>query len=71
MLKNVVYPNLWHFYFRILPNLALLSRVATVRKTILENEKIPGQGKVREFHFQSGKFKKKMKKVREFQKAAS
>ena len=25
----------------------------------------PGQGKVRELHFQSGKFKKKMKKVME------
>ena len=25
----------------------------------------PGQGKVRELHFQSGKFKKKMKKVLE------
>ena len=37
----------------------------------LENEKIPGQGKVRELHFQSGKLKKKNKKshgnVREFQ----
>ena len=33
-------------------------------------KKFPGQGKVRELHFQSGKFKKKMKshgKVREFQ----
>ena len=35
-------------------------------------KKIPGQGKVRELHFQSGKFKKKNEKshgkVREFQK---
>ena len=30
-----------------------------VREKILENEKKnPGQGKVREFHFQSGKFRK-------------
>ena len=37
-----------------------LSRVATVREKVLENEKkFPGQGKVRELHFQSGKFKKK------------
>ena len=32
-----------------------------VREKILENEKIPGQGKVREFHFQSGKFRKNEK----------
>ena len=43
-----------------------------VREKVLENEKKnPVQGKVRELHFQSGKFKKKMKKshgkVREFQ----
>ena len=38
-------------------------RVATVREKILENEKISDQGKVREFYFQSGKFRKKMKKV--------
>ena len=39
-----------------------LSRVATVRENILENKKkIPGQGKVREFHFQSGKSRKNEK----------
>ena len=30
-------------------------------------KKFPGQGKVRELRFQSGKFKKKIGKVREFQ----
>ena len=56
----------------------LSNRVATVREKVLENEKNPGQGKVREFHFQSGKFRKMKKKVMEksgnfkiFQKIAS
>ena len=46
----------------------LIYRVATIREKVLEN--FPGQGKVRELHFQSGKFKKNEKshgKVREFQ----
>ena len=38
-----------------------INRVATVREKILENEKNPGQGKVREFNFQSGKFRKNEK----------
>ena len=47
-------------------------RVATVREKVLENEmkNFPGQGKVRELHFQSGKLKKMKKghgKVMEFQ----
>ena len=42
------------------------ARVATVREKIWKMKNFPGQGKVRELHFQSGKFKK-MKKVREFQ----
>ena len=42
------------------------SRVATVREKSLENEKIPGQGKVREFNFQSGKFRKNEKKSGDF-----
>ena len=37
----------------------MYTRVATVREKVLENEKFLGQGKVRELHFQSGKFKKK------------
>ena len=48
----------------------MVARVATVREKVLENEKFPGQGKVRELHFQSGKFKTNEKshgKVREFQ----
>ena len=39
-------------------------------KKFWKMKKIPGQGKVREFHFQSGKFRKLKKshgKVREFQ----
>ena len=32
------------------------------RENILENKKNPGQGKVREFHFQSGKSRKNEKK---------
>ena len=32
-----------------------------LREKSLDNEKIPGQGKVREFHFQSGKFRKNEK----------
>ena len=47
------------------------SRVATVREKVLENEKkFPGQGKVRELHFQSGIIEineKSHGKVREFQ----
>ena len=42
--------------------LVYVYRVATVREKILENENFSGQGKVREFHFQSGMYKKKMKK---------
>ena len=45
------------------------SRIATVREKVLKN--VPGQGKVREIQFQSGKFRKNEKshgKVREFQK---
>ena len=45
-------------------------RVATVREKVLEMKNFPGQGKVRELYFQSGKFKKNEKshgKVREFQ----
>ena len=34
-------------------------------KKFWKMKNFPGQGKVREFHFQSGKFKKKMKKVME------
>ena len=48
-----------------------INRVATVREKVLEKKNVPGQGKVREFHFQSGKFRKNEKsqgKVREFQK---
>ena len=37
------------------------SRVATVREKVLENENFPDRGKVRELHFQSGKFKKNEK----------
>ena len=54
----------------IISKLAKTDRVATVREKVLENKKIPGEGKVRELHFQSGKFKKNEKshgKVREFQ----
>ena len=36
----------------------ILYRVATVRENILEIKKNSGQGKVREFHFQSGKSRK-------------
>ena len=36
-----------------------------VREKFWKMKKFPGQGKVRELHFQSGKLKKK--KVREFQ----
>ena len=46
------------------------SRVATVREKFWKMKNFPGQGKVRELHFQSGKFKKNEKshgKVREFQ----
>ena len=49
-------------------------RVVTVRENILENRKNPGQGKVREFHFQSGKSRKnekshvKSEKIKIFQK---
>ena len=42
-----------------------VTRVATVREKVLENEKFSRSGKVRELHFQSGKFKKKLKKVME------
>ena len=42
------------------------SRVATVREKSLVDDTFPRQGKVREFHFQSGKFRKYLKKVREF-----
>ena len=48
----------------------LLFRVATVREKVLGNEKFSRSGKIRELHFQSGKFKKNEKshgKVREFQ----
>ena len=38
-----------------------LHRVATLGKTFWKIKKIPGQGKVREFHFQSGKSRKKKK----------
>ena len=44
-------------------------RVATVREKVLDFH-FPGQGKVRELQFQSGKFKKNEKshgKVKEFQ----
>ena len=34
-------------------------------KKFWKMKKFPGQGKVRELHFQSGKFKKKIKKVME------
>ena len=34
-------------------------------KKFWKMQNFPGQGKVRELHFQSGKFKKKMKKVME------
>ena len=34
-------------------------------KKFWKMKNFPGQGKVRELHFQSGKFKKKMKKVME------
>ena len=34
-------------------------------KRVLKMKNFPGQGKVREFHFQSGKYRK-IKKVREF-----
>ena len=47
-----------------------LARVATVREKLWKMKNFPGQGKVRELHFQSGKFKKDKKshrKVREFQ----
>ena len=40
-------------------------------KKFWKMKNVPGQGKVREFHFQSGKFRKNEKsqgKVREFQK---
>ena len=42
----------------------LFFRVATVREKSLENEFFPGQGKVREFQFQLGKFRQ-LVKVRE------
>ena len=35
-----------------------------VREKSLENDFSPGQGKVREFHFQSGKFRKNEKSQR-------
>ena len=41
-------------------------RVATVREKSLENDFFPGQGKVREFGFESGNLQK-VQKVREFQ----
>ena len=50
--------------------LSLFHRVATVREKFWKMKKIPEQGKVREFYFQSGEFKKIEKshgKVREFQ----
>ena len=37
----------------------IIDRVVMVREKILEN--FPGQGKVRKFHFQSGKFRKNEK----------
>ena len=40
-------------------------RVATVREKVLENEKISRSGKSQGITFQSGKFKKIMKKVME------
>ena len=39
--------------------MGLGTRVAKVREKVLENENFPGQGKVRELHFQSREFKKK------------
>ena len=49
---------------------ASIGRVAMVREKIWKMKKIPGHGKVREFQFQSGKFRKMKEshgKVREFQ----
>ena len=49
----------------------ILYRVATVRENILEIKKIPGQGKVREFHFQSGKSRKNKKSHGKFRENQS
>ena len=43
-----------------------ISRVATVREKVWKMKFFPGQGKVREFEFESGKIAKS-EKVREFQ----
>ena len=42
-----------------------INRVATVREKVWKMKFFPGQGKVREFGFESGKFEKSAK-VREF-----
>ena len=47
-----------------------MSRVATVREKVWKMKFFPGQGKIREFGYESGKFRKNAKsqgKVREFQ----
>ena len=56
--------DLWIFSSAVYPGLPRSG------KKFWKMKKIPGQGKVREFHFQSGKFRKMKKshgKVREFQ----
>ena len=48
-----------------------ITRLPRSGKKFWKMKNVPGQGKVREFHFQSGKFRKNEKshgKVREFQK---
>ena len=45
-----------------LTNLQELSGLPWSGKTFRKMKKFPGQGKVKEFHFQSGKFRKKNEK---------
>ena len=67
---NLIY--LLHAYILCTKNLAIVMYAGLPRsgKKFWKMKNFPGQGKVRELHFQSGKFKKSEKshrKVREFQ----